>query len=86
MYAYAHFVKHPEVEVVKAGLVPLQRASASGGLFLQVGDDTLLHRSMMAAMADLLRACVAGMLDTNEAFMHRPESRYCRFCADGPKG
>lgn len=86
MYTYAHFVKHPEVEVVKAGLVPLQRASASGGLFLQVGDDTLLHRSMMPAMADLLRACVAGMLDTNEAFTHRPESRYCRFCADGPKG
>ncbi len=81
MYAYAHLLQHPGVDHVKAGLVPLQRASASGGLFLQVADEPLLDRSMLPAMAGLLRACVAGMLDPAVPFTHRPESRYCGFCA-----
>jgi len=80
IYAWAYLVQHPDVHTVKAGLIPLQRASDAAGKFLQVDREERLSRDQLPAIEALLHRLVERMLDPNEPFTHRTESTYCSFC------
>jgi hypothetical protein len=79
-YVWTYMQEHPDVEQVSAGVIPLQRASQADGEFLTVGKNPILQRSQMGVMAELLSTLVEEMLDPERAFMHDPDSTYCRFC------
>lgn len=80
VYAYAYLANNPEVQRVRAGIIPLQRASASKGLFLKVDGSDELHRDRLPAMAALLMSLVDEIRDPAEPFRHDPESTWCACC------
>jgi ATP-dependent helicase/nuclease subunit B len=84
VYAWLWFTTHREVETLRTGLLPLQRASANEGTYLRIDNDDVLHRSILPAITDLLHAAVAEMLDPDRPFVHDPKSTYCVFCASVP--
>jgi RecB family exonuclease len=83
IYAWTYLEQHPEVEVVRAGIIPLQRSSQAEGEFLSIAKGTTLNRKSMVAIGDLLVELVEEMLDPDRPFAHDPDSGYCRFCAGG---
>jgi hypothetical protein len=80
IYAWADLVQHPEVDHVKAGLVPLQRASQASGQFLLVDGSSRITRVQLPLIEAMLHRLVERILDPTEPFTHRTESRYCTFC------
>jgi hypothetical protein len=80
IYAWAYLVQHPEVDHVKAGLVPLQRASQASGQFLLVDGSSRITRVQLPLIEAMLHRLVERILDPTEPFTHRTESRYCTFC------
>ncbi|HEY0977583.1 MAG TPA: PD-(D/E)XK nuclease family protein [Flavobacteriales bacterium] len=79
-YAWLYLNKHPEVEAVRAGLLPLQRPSASGGVYLRVDGSDRIGREMMPAIEAFFQDVARTMLDPGIPVQHDPKSRFCRFC------
>ena len=82
VYAWLYLWTHPEVDHVRAGILPLQRPSMSDGLFLRVGGEDLVHRHQLPAIDALLLRIAADMLDTTTPLRHSPHGKYCHFCAE----
>ncbi len=80
MYSWAFMMEHPEVAKVRAGIIPLQKASLSGGLLLQLEGKEDIHRSDLPAITTLLTALVDEVLDPSIPFSHTAESLYCGCC------
>lgn len=80
IYAWCYLEQHPEVEGVRAGIIPLQRSSQADGLFLRIGGEDIMVRAMMPGVAALLKALVDELRDPELPFTHRAESRYCPCC------
>lgn len=80
LYAWLWMNEHPGTHALRAGLLPLQRASASEGLFVRVAGSSTLDRTWLSAMDDVLTGVVQDMLRPGVPFMHDPESTYCTFC------
>lgn len=80
VYAWLYLMDHPEEPAVRAGILPLQRPSASKGMFLQVGDRDTITRQDLPAIEALLLDVAARMLDASVPVTHDPSSTYCRFC------
>jgi hypothetical protein len=83
VYSWAYLVQHPEVELVRAGIVPIQKASRTEGLFLSVGSSNTIDRSMLPAIAELLLTLVGEMMDPAKPLVHSPDSKYCTACLPG---
>jgi len=80
IYAWCYLEQHPEVDAVRAGIVPLKRSSQADGLFLKIAGEDLLRRSLMPDVAALLQALVDELRDPTAPFVHRAESIHCSCC------
>jgi hypothetical protein len=80
IYAWIYLTSHPEEPGVKAGILPMQKASRSEGLYLRVNGNDLLDRSMLPAIADLIAGLVREILDPEQPLVHDPDSLYCTCC------
>ncbi|MFT3884171.1 MAG: PD-(D/E)XK nuclease family protein [Flavobacteriales bacterium] len=80
VYAWLHMRAEQDVNGLRAGLLPLQRASASKGLFVRVNGEEHLHRALLPALEGLFLDIAREMLDETVPLRHDPDSRYCRFC------
>ncbi len=83
VYAWLYLTTHPEVDAVRSGLMPMQRSSASDGLYLHVDGDDRITRALLQPIEEMLTNAVQGMLDPERPFVHDVKSRYCVFCAEG---
>ena len=81
VYAWLYMTLHPEVNELRTGLQPLQRAKGSTGLYLRVGDRDRIDRADIQAMTRLLASVLRTLSDPSTTFAHDPESAYCAFCA-----
>lgn len=81
VYTWLHFRTEPTTRVLRAGLLPLQRAAAGTGLFVRVDGEERLGRELLPALDALFLDIAQEMLDTNVPLQHDPGSTYCRFCA-----
>ncbi len=80
VYAWTYLQMHPEVPLVRAGIIPLQRPSLSEGLLLEIGGSVDIARGMLPDIAALLGSIVDAMRDTTTGFRHDPDSLYCTCC------
>jgi ATP-dependent helicase/nuclease subunit B len=80
MYAWAYMTAHPEVDRVRAGIIPLQKASQAGGVVLKIEGVEDITRNMLPAITDLLELLVQELLDPGVPFTHAEESEYCTCC------
>jgi len=80
VYAWAYLMQNPTVELVRAGIVPIQKASESEGVMLMIGKDADISRAMLPELSDLLRSFIAEVLDPDMTLTHQPESEYCPIC------
>jgi len=81
LYAWLYLTAHPEVPLVKAGLLPLQRPSESEGLYLKLAGKEHIARSDMPAIEAIIIEAARAILDPDVAFSHDGKSKYCVFCA-----
>lgn len=79
-YAIMAFQADSGLEAMRAGIIPLRTKSQHAGSWLQVNGDSLLQRSELPAMEDLVRTLIIEMMDPSVPFRHNPESRYCLSC------
>lgn len=82
IYTWLYLSEHPEVERVRAGVLPLRQASASEGVYLKLFDKDTITRDDMPAIASALTTIVMDMLDPKRPITHDESSAFCRFCAD----
>lgn len=80
VYAWMYLTTHPVERGVKAGILPMQKASRSEGLYLRVGGNDLLDRSMLPAIGGLIAELVREVLDPEQPLVHDPDSPYCTCC------
>jgi ATP-dependent helicase/nuclease subunit B len=80
VYGWAYLKSHPTVPFVRAGILPIQKASEATGLMLHVGTSMDLQRSDIPAMEELLSAIVDEVLNPDKALEHDPDSAYCKAC------
>ncbi|MBL0044762.1 MAG: PD-(D/E)XK nuclease family protein [Flavobacteriales bacterium] len=81
MYAWLWFKEYPQVETLRTGLLPMQKATASEGFYLSIDGEDIIPRSVLPAITGMIELAVSEMLDTSRSFSHDPKSRYCVFCA-----
>ena len=72
VYAWLWFSANPGTEALRVGLLPLQKGSASEGLYLNVDGKDRITRSMMPALTAVLESTVAAMLEPERIFQHDP--------------
>jgi hypothetical protein len=82
MYAWLYMTCHPEVKVLRSGLLPLQHTAGGGGLFLTIDEDELITREQLPQITSLLQEVVARLVDPDTRFEHEPRSTYCSLCAE----
>jgi len=80
VYAWAYLMQNPAVDRVRAGIIPIQKASESEGLMLTIAKEQDIHRSMLPAITDLLKGLASEILDPGTTVAHKPESQYCSVC------
>lgn len=80
VYAWLWFSANPDTDALRVGLLPLQKGSASEGLYLNVDGKDRITRHMMPALTTVLETAIAAMLEPDRIFQHDPTSRYCPFC------
>lgn len=79
-YACAFLESNPDEPAVAAGLLPLQRSSASAGIMLRIEGATRITRADLPRLRALLADVVADLLDPLVPFTHREQSAYCQAC------
>lgn len=80
IYGWAYLKSTPSIPFVRAGVLPIQKASATEGSMLQVGGSQDLQRSDMPAMELLLSTIVDEILDPSTPLQHDLDSKYCNAC------
>jgi ATP-dependent helicase/nuclease subunit B len=80
IYAWAYLRTNPAVEVVRSGLIPLQQASKSEGMWLSVAGETLISRAMLEPITDLLVELSEEILRGRDPLTHEPDSTHCLCC------
>ncbi len=80
IYAWLYLQKHPEVDAVQAGVLPLQRATSSEPVLLKLPGGTTITRADLSEIEALLTEVVKRMVDPRIPIEHDPKSTYCTFC------
>ncbi len=81
LYAWLYLTTQPEVPLMKAGLLPLQRPSESEGIYLNLEGEEHITRAQLPAIETIIIEAVRTMLDPDVTFRHDDKSKYCVFCA-----
>ena len=80
IYAWCYMMQDPLIPVVRTGIIPLQRASQSAGLFLEVMKTEEITREMLPEIGSLLSGLVNELRDPTIPFTHDANAMYCEFC------
>lgn len=80
VYAWLYMQEHPATESVQAGILPLQRATSSEPLLLELPNGPVITRGELPAIEALIAAAVSSMMDPEKPIVHEPKSNYCVFC------
>ncbi|HEX2616252.1 MAG TPA: PD-(D/E)XK nuclease family protein, partial [Flavobacteriales bacterium] len=80
VYAWLYLRTEASAQGLRAGLLPLQRASGAG-LFLRIEGSERVGRERLPELDALFLAIAREMLDPTVPLRHDPDSPYCRFCA-----
>lgn len=80
VYAWLYLKEHPEVEALRTGILPLQRADSSEPLLMGLPEGSTVTRGSLPEIEELLTAIVEQMMDPAVPIQHDPDSKYCKFC------
>lgn len=80
MYSWAYMMQHPEVDRVRAGIIPLQKASQAAGVLLKISGEADLTRYMLPEITALLSGLIDELMDPAVPFSHLEDSLYCGCC------
>jgi hypothetical protein len=80
IYAWAYMLQHPEVDHVRAGIIPLQRSSQAEAVLLKLEGSHDLRREQLPGITALLQDLVNELMDPSIPFTHTIESAYCNCC------
>lgn len=80
VYGWVYLKNTPEIDHVRTGILPIQKASEAEGLMLSIARSPQLLRTDMPAVENVLNTIVDEMMDTTIALEHSPESTYCKAC------
>jgi RecB family exonuclease len=80
IYALCAFEAYPDAQCVRAGIIPLRTPSASDGVWLSIGGESTLPRSLAPAMSGLVERLIAELMDPALPFEHDKESPWCTAC------
>ena len=83
VYAWCYLMQNPLVPLVRTGIIPLQRASQSDGLFLKVMNTEDITRDMLPKIGSLLGSLVNELRDPTIPFTHDANALYCECCVVG---
>lgn len=79
-YAVMAFERNPDLQEIRAGIVPLRTPSAYGGAWLNIGGQDRIVRGDLTSMRALIASIIDDILDKSTPFRHDTESSYCRMC------
>ncbi|HRH39930.1 MAG TPA: PD-(D/E)XK nuclease family protein, partial [Flavobacteriales bacterium] len=80
LYAIMVFDHRPEVERLRAGIIPLRKPSQAEGTWLNVAGSDIILRDQLDDMRSLVMQLIAELLDPAVPFAHSPKSKYCTSC------
>ncbi len=80
IYSALYLGAHPELGMVRAGIIPLQRPSSSDGLLFSIKGESDIHRRMLPAINALIDTLVGEIMDPERSFEHRAQSLWCESC------
>jgi hypothetical protein len=80
VYAWAYMEQHPQVNAVRAAIVPLRQADANEGMLLHVGGNADIHRHQLPQIAQCLMDLVQEIGDPGTPLSHEPRSTNCKTC------
>ena len=80
MYSWAFMLQNPQVDRVRAGIIPLQKASQAEGLLLKIEGEHDIRREQVPRITALLNGLIDELLDPTIPFSHTSESLYCGCC------
>lgn len=81
VYAWLYLKNNPEVDKLRAGLLPLRQTGSSAGLYLRIAKSDIIQRSMLPEIEALLLDIGRSMLAPDSPIQHDPESLFCALCA-----
>jgi hypothetical protein len=79
-YAWAYMHRHPDVQAVRTGLIPLQQPSSAEGIWLSVNNGTDITRDMLGDVTGILCTLTEEIVHGTAPFIHDPASEYCACC------
>lgn len=85
-YAWLYLMKHPDVDAVQAGILPLQRSESNEPLLLHLPGGDHVNRKDLPAIEQVLAAAVQEMMDPAVPVLHSEDSKFCTFCIVQPEG
>lgn len=80
IYGWMYLRTNPGVGLVRAGILPLQKASVAQGLMVEVAKSQNLERSAMPEMEQALGMIIDEIMNKDVPLLHDPESLYCNAC------
>jgi hypothetical protein len=80
IYAWTYLTMHPNCMALRTGVVPLQRASRSDGIYLSIQGNDLITRAHYADLTTLLVDLTNELVNGTGPFTHSPNSTYCKCC------
>ncbi|MEO8589606.1 MAG: PD-(D/E)XK nuclease family protein [Flavobacteriales bacterium] len=80
VYAWILLHQQPSLRVVRAGIIPLQRATQADGVWLKVNGSSDIERERIPEITALLTTMIGELRDPAIPFQHNRESRWCTCC------
>lgn len=79
-YAVLAFRHHAGADALRAGLLPLRKASSDEPAWLSINGTCDIPRSALPALEDIIRGIARRILDPAEPFMHDAAATHCLAC------
>lgn len=79
-YAVLAFRHHAGADALRAGLLPLRKASPDEPAWLSINGTIDIPRSALPALEDIIRGIAQRILDPDEPFMHDAAAAHCLTC------
>ena len=80
IYAWVYMMNDTSVERVRAGIIPLQKASQAEGVLLKIEGAHDISRAMLPRITELLSGLIDELMDPSIPFTHMEDSLYCTCC------
>ena len=78
-YAFQYYVSHPDAEEITPCIYSFRNKQA-GFIPLLLDQKRVSKSEVLSLYPELLQTILSSLLNTNDNFMHDPESKYCQYC------